>query len=274
MAMGAGRDPDEREILDLIPERFDSDLDSAKSRRSTWTRLVLSIALALLAIAALGVAARHVFFGDSEIIGQQSQIPVVAPDTAPIKNRPEDQGGMAVPNQDKLVYNAFRGGANSAAPPEQLLPAPEEPKAPPVASIKPAFPPAAPAADAPSPAPAPAPATAASPPAAATNSPAVVSAAAPAPAPAATPATPAAGGKWLVQIGALRSENDAKAEWNRVQSADKDLVSGLSSDIQKADLGARGIFWRLRAGPLDEAAARTLCAQFIKHGRGCLVVRK
>ena len=45
--------------------------------------------------------------------------------------------------------------------------------------------------------------------------------------------------------------------------------------MTKAELGpARGVFYRLRAGPLaDEAAARRLCARLSKRKVGCLIIK-
>ncbi|WP_142850660.1 SPOR domain-containing protein, partial [Telmatospirillum sp. J64-1] len=116
--------------------------------------------------------------------------------------------------------------------------------------------PAAPPAPAPAAAPAPAP----------------TQAAAPAPTAAAIKAAP--NGAWLVQLGALREEQAAVKEWLRLQKAHPDLLSSLNQDIQRADLGDKGLFFRLRAGPLDEQAARNLCTQLSGRKVGCLVVKK
>jgi len=320
MPIGDHRDDVDREILDIIPERFDSDPDGRGARKSAHTRLALTIALALLAVAALGVAARHILFGE-QAKTLNAGAPVVHADDRPVKTRPQDRGGMDVPNQDKLVYERMSGNAEGEPQAERLLPPPEQPQAPQrKPAIKPAFSaPNAPATGELPPAAAPAPAapnattapntpavpamtapampavpaappaapakTAAAPPAA----PAKAVAAPPAPlpqssAPAAKPAAvkpPVAGaattssaGGWLVQLAALTSEGDARNEWSRVRGANKDLLGELSSDIVRVDLGAKGIFWRLRAGPLAEAEARTLCAALTKRSQGCIVARK
>ena len=78
----------------------------------------------------------------------------------------------------------------------------------------------------------------------------------------------------MVQLGALKNDADARAEWNRIHAANKDVLGGFSSDIVRVDLGAKGIFWRLRAGPMGEAEARTVCAQLAKRNQGCIIARK
>jgi hypothetical protein len=307
MALRDDRGSMDREILDIIPERFDSDPDSHYARKGAHTRLILTVALALLAVAALGVAARQIFF-DKPAHEQTAGVPVLRADERPIKTKPgpDDRGGMEVPNRDKLVYEHM--GTNESEPQrESLLPPPEQAQVPPAAqprkpSIKPAFPappprttaaeppPATaapqvpvtagkPAVSAPVPAPASQQVAAVPQPAAAAKAAAVppapvkaVPAAISAPAEAAHKAV--AGGGWVVQLGAVHSEKEAQAEWSRVHGANKDTLSGLSSDIVRVDLGAKGIFWRVRGGPVDEAQARTICAQLTKRNQGCIIARK
>ena len=319
MPIGDHRDDVDREILDIIPERFDADPDGRGARKSAHTRLALTIALALLAVAALGVAARHILFGE-QAKPLNAGAPVVHADDRPVKTRPQDRGGMDVPNQDKLVYERMSGNAEGEPQAERLLPPPEQPQAPQrKPAIKPAFPappsapatgemppppaanvpaaPATPASNAPAAPAMTAPATPTVPaaPPAAPAKPAAVAPPSPPPPPAvqpsqaaakpaavvpgakppaAAPAAAPAAGSWLVQLAALTSEGDARNEWNRIRGANKDLLGDLSSDIVRVDLGAKGIFWRLRAGPLAEAEARTLCAALTKRSQGCIVARK
>ncbi|MBM5782855.1 MAG: SPOR domain-containing protein, partial [Pelagibacterales bacterium] len=51
-----------------------------------------------------------------------------------------------------------------------------------------------------------------------------------------------------VQIAALTSESAAQDYWKKVSNSNSRLFSGLSSFIQKVDLGKRGIFYRLQIG--------------------------
>ena len=96
---------------------------------------------------------------------------------------------------------------------------------------------------------------------------------------ASTPAAPAAaepaGGGYRVQLAAVRDREAVESEWKRLQKKNTDLLGALELSVQKADLGpGKGIFYRLRAGPLaDEAAARDLCTRLKERKVGCLVVR-
>ena len=141
----------------------------------------------------------------------------------------------------------------------------------------------APAADAKTPPPEPAPPTAAQlaapPPLAATPAPQ----AAPKPAetpkaattpPAQTAAAPAKNGSYKVQVASVPSQEQAEKEWAKMKSANSDLLGALTMSIQRADLGAKGVYYRIQAGPLaDDAAAKTLCSSLQSRKIGCLVVR-
>lgn len=104
--------------------------------------------------------------------GSEATAPLIRADTSPTKVRPEQPGGLQVPNQDKLVYEAMRPGDSAAPRIERLLPPPEKPidRPPPPPSAEAPVPPAetgVPAAPpvAPAPAPQPAPSDAGIPPA-------------------------------------------------------------------------------------------------------------
>ncbi len=94
-------------------------------------------------------------------------------------------------------------------------------------------------------------------------------AAVPSPAPVA-----AASGGFHIQLASVLSEQAAQAEWKRVSSKNKDLLGAYKPLITKADLGERGVFFRLRAGPLaDKAAADALCASLEEAKVGCIVIK-
>ncbi len=63
--------------------------------------------------------------------GSEATAPLIQADRSPIKVRPEQPGGLDVPNQDKLVYGALRPGQGEGATVERLLPPPEAPAEPP-----------------------------------------------------------------------------------------------------------------------------------------------
>jgi cell division septation protein DedD len=227
-------------------------------------------------------------------------VPFLKADTDPTRIRPDNPGGMPVPNQDKAIYDKLDP---KRAPPkgvERLLPPPEAPVSRPAAASQPRQAPAipslsettqptarevgAPAVKAPQEeAEAAAPSRAAetpspftkleAPPAAPKSAPAPQVAAVPSSAPAAPPKPPVTGGV-RVQLGAVGSEEAAQREWERIRRVNSDILGGMSPAIVRADLGAKGVVYRIQAGPVADAdAAADLCAKLKTRNVGCFLAR-
>jgi cell division septation protein DedD len=82
----------------------------------------------------------------------------------------------------------------------------------------------------------------------------------------------AQGGTHVVQVGAFRSDDEAMAQWARMQTKLGDYVSGKGPDVERADLGDRGVYHRLRIGPFSSADdAKTYCAGLKERGQDCLI---
>ncbi len=78
-------------------------------------------------------------------------------------------------------------------------------------------------------------------------------------------------GTHVVQVGAFRSDEEAQAQWARLQSRLGDYLNGKTYDIERADLGDRGVYHRLRMGPFDSSdAAKEYCAGLKERGQDCL----
>jgi multidrug efflux system membrane fusion protein len=117
----------------------------------------------------------------------------------------------------------------------------------------------------------PAPAPAAKP-EAAPKAPAVVANTVPAPSPATGPAPAPAIGSVLLQIGSYESPEIANGAWAAFKAQHAAVVGGLSQDVQKADLGAKGTWYRLRLGPFaDKGAANAACEKLKAEGGACFV---
>lgn len=80
---------------------------------------------------------------------------------------------------------------------------------------------------------------------------------------------------YRVQLAAARTPEAARAEWDRVRRKNLDLLGDLGLTVTKVDLGPKkGVFYRLRVGPLaNDAAARKLCKDLAKRRIGCLVIK-
>ena len=88
---------------------------------------------------------------------------------------------------------------------------------------------------------------------------------------AAAPA-PAAGGGFLVQLSSQKTETEAAASFRSLQAKFPDELAGRSPIIRRADLGAKGVFYRAMVGPFASAQeANQFCASFKAAGGNCIV---
>ncbi|MEE8274976.1 MAG: SPOR domain-containing protein [Alphaproteobacteria bacterium] len=262
----------------MTADPLSSDVGGAPDGRRPSSRRGLKIATALVGLAALAVLAGY---GYERLTSPGDDGPrdvrLVRAENTPTKKRPDEPGGMTIPNLDKLVYESLSedGGEEKV---ERLLPPPEEPLPPPAAPEPAATAPSEPAA-APQPEPEPQPAE---------TVPATATVPTPAPLPAAkqpaiaavTPETvpaPAAteSRRYLVQLAAFRKRPAADVAWKRLLKENRDLLGGLEPRVLRADLGAeKGVFYRLRAGPFAGAKeAKALCAKLKARSLDCLVIK-
>ena len=196
-------------------------------------------------------------------------VPLIRADERPTKVKPERPGGMEIPDRDKLIYNPSRTVT------EHLLPPPEKPMPRPVPP-PPAPPPQTETARSPTGA---TPVASAAPEAAAAAvqaaQPPQQAAAPPGKAPQA-PSKPAGakGAGPRLQLGSLRSEEEARQEWERIKHKNADLLGSLSANSIRADLGDKGIYYRLQTAPVaDQAAAERICAELKQRSIGCIIAR-
>ena len=196
--------------------------------------------------------------------GPGGEVPLIRADDKPMKMKPDQPGGMPVPDQNVSVYDPKPG----AAPVEKLLPPPEQPMPRPVPreATAPPAPSTAPTQSAPA-------ATAAPQQQAAATIAAPKAPAKPAPAkePAATaPAKSVPAGPVRLQLASLRTPEAAKEEWSRLKREHPELLGRLTAVAVKADLGDKGVWYRVQTQSFDNAvAAERLCADLKKQNIGC-----
>lgn len=100
-----------------------------------------------------------------------------------------------------------------------------------------------------------------------------VAAATPAPAPVAAAPSSASASSYVVQVAARRSQTDALAAFADIQQKYPRLLDGYRPIIKRADLGDKGVWYRLNVGPVEsKKVASSLCGQLKSAGmRSCLV---
>jgi cell division septation protein DedD len=91
---------------------------------------------------------------------------------------------------------------------------------------------------------------------------------------AATPQAAAAPSKYVVQVGSKKNQTEALASFADMQQKYPTLLASYRPIVQKADLGSKGTWYRLRIGPItDKTAASKLCSQLKSQGLpDCLVM--
>ncbi len=80
-----------------------------------------------------------------------------------------------------------------------------------------------------------------------------------------------ASGGMMVQISSQRSEDAALATFHDLQKRYASLLGGYEANIQRADLGARGIYFRVRVGPFASGDAQQLCSSLKSAGGDCIL---
>lgn len=80
-------------------------------------------------------------------------------------------------------------------------------------------------------------------------------------------------GRYLIHLASFKSETAASQAWARLQTKHAELA-GLDLTLQSTDLGDRGTFQRLLAGPVRKTAGRDLCKQLKGKGLYCALVPK
>jgi hypothetical protein len=90
----------------------------------------------------------------------------------------------------------------------------------------------------------------------------------------ATATTTQAAGTYAVQVSSQRSEADAQASFHSLQAKYPNQLGGRQASIHKADLGAKGTYYRAMVGPFATAnEASTLCSGLKAAGGACIVQR-
>jgi hypothetical protein len=79
---------------------------------------------------------------------------------------------------------------------------------------------------------------------------------------------------FVLQIGAYKSQTDAEAAWKVYKAKHVALLSAFTDDVQQADLGEKGIWYRLRiSGFADKNMALSLCDRLKADGGACILGR-
>ncbi len=205
-------------------------------------------------------------------------LPTVLAESPDFKRVPDDPGGEIVPHVDKRFYDDMDGRERpvTAEPAVARIAVPASPESlsgGPPTDLRPAPPPETAQQQAPDDAPGNG---------ALAETVTDIVEPAPRPLPAPEPIVPlvtapefafAPEGDFFVQLAAFRSDEAAEAAWKRLSESSPELFRDAGKHIQRADLGANGVFYRLRVGRFaDKSEAGSFCEALKKNGANCIVV--
>jgi hypothetical protein len=267
-------------LMENIPVYDLADEEVEEEERS---RLPLLIVIALLVLAAFaGVV--WLAYNQGVARGRAGAAVVIAAPQGPVRTAPADPGGEAIPYTGLKIYEQpippdQEAQASALAPPAPHNAVPQAS----IAQAQPAEVQHAPSTEAPPirlnpETPGLAPSRVAAPalppaikPVSPTPAKPVPAAVAPSVAPAPT-ARSAVAGRAVLQIGAYESEEIADGAWAAFRARHGDVAGTLAQDIQRVDLGAKGIWYRLRIGPFsDKGGAAAACEKLKAQGATCFV---
>lgn len=233
--------------------------------------------------------------------GSGPDVPLLAADPQPTRERPTDPGGMKVADIDPLSYDSGR------SPPkiESILPAPEKPlpqpeveqhamvapqpptdAAPQAASPPPpkadqmadATPPALPPVKV-APEPAPSAPHAAPPSTMVTRQAEVVAPSKPKPKPivareeAKSKPMAVAPGGYRLQLASLHSAADARMTEERLRRNYGDVLGAVNFTVVPVNLGDRGTYYRVMTGPMSQGSASQICDSLRQRGAACILAK-
>jgi hypothetical protein len=85
----------------------------------------------------------------------------------------------------------------------------------------------------------------------------------------------ASNGRYVAQLAALQSEAGVEGAWRRYASRAPDLFRDARMDVERADLGPRGVYHRIRAGYFaDRENAARFCERIRQMGQDCIVAAR
>lgn len=301
---------DDKEQIDPLPPTWTGEDDESQKKTSENTdangNRFMKLPIVLVLAIIIGVVAIGSILYLDLFTHPNEEVPLVEASKTPIKERPTSPGGMKIPNQDKLVYN--RVGNNREEPKtERLLPPPEEPQRPPSQILTPS------ATSVPTkrqsssrtngiktssrnrlmssrienhkrgskverllPPPEKTRRLKSKKPIALPSLP-EQGVAFPLPIPkseltsqqvASVPVD-----AYLIQVAAFREKSKAQDAWKQISEKHKDILGNLNSYIVAANLGSKGIFYRVRSGPFSSrAAAEDVCTKLRLKKVSCFAI--
>ena len=73
-----------------------------------------------------------------------------------------------------------------------------------------------------------------------------------------------------VHLASYRSMKQAEDGWKLIQRRHRTVLKDMEHEVAKVDLGKKGVYYRLKAGPLkSDGEAKQICADLKKRRQFC-----
>lgn len=81
-------------------------------------------------------------------------------------------------------------------------------------------------------------------------------------------------GTYYVQVGSVKTLEGAESEWGRIKKTFSEELGEAPHRVQAAELGDKGTFYRIQAGPMSKDSASSICDSIkAQKPGGCLVIQ-
>ena len=87
-------------------------------------------------------------------------------------------------------------------------------------------------------------------------------------------AAPVVAGVAVIQLASLPDEAKARDLMKTLQAKYASILAGAVLHVAQADLGARGVYFRIQSQGLSETEASRVCSALKQQNAGCILVRK
>lgn len=110
---------------ELLKDYSDDDYEFGGKRNAI---IPLKFLVPLIAVVVVGFAGYAWYSDKFAVSSDKAEVPMIRAASKPVRERPEDPGGMPIANRDKTIYDAIASDQKTELPKViHLLPAPEEP---------------------------------------------------------------------------------------------------------------------------------------------------
>ena len=89
-----------------------------------------------------------------------------------------------------------------------------------------------------------------------------------------TPTAQAAGGAYVVQVSAQKTEDEARASYQTLQQKYPSVLSGREPIIRRAELGQSGTWYRVHVGSFATSEQASALCNSLKDAGGQCIVQK